>query len=189
MIHLRHKTNKRIYKYVYFKTFIWNLTFHICKLFWRSMQYMRGGRHLLAHPPSQDILTPEHHILIKTADSAVSTVREDCKRSGIQRDARQTSSQHATGCRNCRKGQKYSVVRIYNYARARVCVCGNLHPYHHISFKEHLPEDGSNRSLKHVVGYAVYTTINLYIFICTCWSSHNDFGAFVSALSAPTSYC
>jgi len=37
------------------------------------------------------------------------------------------------------------------------------------SFKEHLPEDDLNRWPTNVGGYAVYTTINLHICICTSW--------------------
>jgi len=35
-------------------------------------------------------------------------------------------------------------------------------------FNEHLLESGHNIWTKHVGGYAVYTTINLRIFISTC---------------------
>jgi len=48
------------------------------------------------------------------------------------------------------------------------CVCGDA--ICDTAFKEHLPEDGHNRLLKHVGGYAVRNTINLHICICTCWS-------------------
>ena len=41
-----------------------------------------------------------------------------------------------------------------------------FHVFFNISFKEHLPEDGQNTWPKHVRGYDVYTTINLYIFLC-----------------------
>jgi len=36
-------------------------------------------------------------------------------------------------------------------------------------FKEHLPEDGHYRWQKYVEDYAVFTTINVYICICTFW--------------------
>jgi hypothetical protein len=36
--------------------------------------------------------------------------------------------------------------------------------------REHLPEDVHNKWPKHVAGYAVYSTINFHICICTCWS-------------------
>jgi len=44
-----------------------------------------------------------------------------------------------------------------------------------MSFKEHLPEDGHNRWLKHIGGWAVYNTVSL----CICMSfvghiSHNN---------------
>jgi len=38
-----------------------------------------------------------------------------------------------------------------------------------ISCKEHLPENGQNMWPKHVAGYTVYNTVNLYICVCTCW--------------------
>jgi len=38
-----------------------------------------------------------------------------------------------------------------------------------ISFKQHLSEDGHNSCPKRVKRYAVYTRINLHIFICACW--------------------
>ena len=169
MSHLRHKTNKRIYKYVYFKPFIWNLTFHICKLFWRSMQYMRGGRHWLIHPPSQDILTPEPHILINPARPSSFECKwelQEKQYTSETRDRRVANMRLAAEI----VGTDRNTV-LWAYTIMCVCVCGNLYPCHHISFKEHLPEDGNNRWPKHVGGYAVYTTINLRIFICTCWFS------------------
>jgi hypothetical protein len=44
----------------------------------------------------------------------------------------------------------------------------------YISFKMHLPEDGHNSWPKHVAGYAVYNTINLYICICAGWSCYSQ---------------
>ena len=38
-----------------------------------------------------------------------------------------------------------------------------------ISFSEHLPGDG-HRFPKRVGGYDVRNTVNLHIYICTCWS-------------------
>ena len=69
------------------------------------MQHMSGGRRWLAHPPCQDILTSEHHNLIKP-DKAVVSDSENCKGISMQLKARQTSSQHAASCRNCRNEKK-----------------------------------------------------------------------------------
>jgi hypothetical protein len=57
----------------------------------------------------------------------------------------------------CIQNEYYIFVNYFN-------VLGN------IFFKEHLSEDGHNRWPKHAEGYAVYTTINLRICVCTCWS-------------------
>jgi len=38
-----------------------------------------------------------------------------------------------------------------------------------IYFKEHLSDDGHNRWPKHVLGYALYNTMNLHIGIRNWW--------------------
>jgi len=43
-----------------------------------ASKYSCGGRHYLAHPPSQDISTSDHHTLINT-DTTVANASENCK--------------------------------------------------------------------------------------------------------------
>jgi hypothetical protein len=64
----------------------------------------------------------------------------------------------------------------------------------HISFKQHLPEDGHNGWMNNVRGYTAYNTINLHTCICICWFHFSlwHFATFYTQICEPiweTSHC
>jgi hypothetical protein len=56
------------------------------------------------------------------------------------------------------------LIKLYVLSCALICCV------YGISFKENFLEAGHNKWMKHAGNYVFYSTVNLHICICTCWS-------------------
>ena len=61
-----------------------------------------------------------------------------------------------------------TLIKLFVLSCMLIC-CEYGNTISNTSFKEHLPEDGHNRWLRHVGDYTVYKVINLNICICMFW--------------------